>query len=247
MKSKDRISKVLKSSIFSAILGATMGLLISELVKFPIDKIESNPTYMTIFFVGITIFFGVLITVLVLKIMIKIESVEEYRHEVIKSMQHGFIPIEETIISSFATSLVTKSSIVRTLGTARQDVLEVSYEKGARAYLKAFETRTSGRAREDGKFTYLRILPKKPNHKMMIHLNQCKENANRSGNEFDFKVIDESKACISYTIFDDTDLLLILDNEKHSGSSDNVLCLWTRDKKVISPFIKHFDDAWKKI
>lgn len=218
-----------------------MGALLTTFTDMTIKNVPLDPLY-------VVVFFAVLVTTLSFMILFRIETVDEFRYEVISSMNEGFVSIESESISGFSISLVKKASFVRTVGTARQDVLEQKSERTARGYLKSFETKLNSHPKDGTqKFNYLRVLPKKANHKMSEHIKQCIKNAEKTGNVFNYKQANEFEFYISFTLFDNTDMLLILDNEKHSGDRDNVLCLWSRDQQTITAFINHFDAAWKQI
>lgn len=69
---------------------------------------------------------------------------------------------------------------------------------------------------------------------------------NAKSNEFVWNKVEPFAFYLAYQIFDDSDMLLIVDNESHSGASDNALCLWTRNEAIITAFTRHFDSAWRR-
>src|ERR1035438_8629698 len=99
MKDKNRFSKLLTSAIVSAILGAVMGSLLTTFTDFAVKKIPVNPLYLVMFF-------AVLVTILSFLILLRVETVDEYRYEMMKSVIDGFTAIEKESISDFAGGLV---------------------------------------------------------------------------------------------------------------------------------------------
>jgi hypothetical protein len=238
MKNKNRISKLLVNAIISAILGAVIGSLVTIFAQLTVEKLPIDPIY-------IVLFFAALVTVLAIMILFKIETIEEYRYEIMNDLVDGFIKIEKGSISDFATSLVKKSSFVRVVGTARQDVLNSKNRVEATKYLKSLEEKLKKKSQsENDGFTYYRVVPKAIKIPLEEHIKVCMKNAEKTGNTFDFKEVESFDFYISYQIFDDSDLLLIADNKSHTGKSDNALCLWTRNKEIIRTFIYRFDNAW---
>lgn len=241
MKSKNRLSKLVTSAIVSAMLGAVMGSLLTTFTNMTIRKVPVDPLY-------IVIFFAALVTILSLMTLFRIETVDEYRYEVMKNLIDGFVSIEKESISEFATTLVKKASFVRVVGTARQDVIGSKKQRAGRRYLKCLETRLNRTiSDESDKFSYLRVIPKAMKFPLAEHINICFKNSEKTGNDFVYKEVQPYAFYLSYQLFDDTDMLLIVDNESHTGASDNALCLWTRNEAIISAFIKHFDDAWQNL
>ena len=238
MKDKNRISKLIVNAIISVILGAVIGSLGTTFAKLTVENLPINPVY-------IVLFFAALVTVLAFMILSRIETIEEYRYEIMKDLVDGFIKVDKDSISDFATSLVKKSSFVRVVGTARQDVLTSKIQEAGKKYLKSLEEKLNKECQsESDGFTYYRVVPKTLKLPLEKHIEVCMENADKTGNKFDFKEIESFDFYISYQVFDDTDLLLIVDNRSHTGQSDNALCLWTRNKEIIRTFINRFDNAW---
>ena len=238
MKDKNRISKLIVNAIISAVLGAVIGSLVTTFAQLTVENLPINPIY-------IVLFFAALVTVLTVMILFRIETIEEYRHEIMKDLVDGFIKVDKDTISDFATSLVKKSSFVRVVGTARQDILNNKTKEAGKKYLMSLEEKlnTECKNESDG-FTYYRVVPKAIKIPLEKHIVVCMENAEKTGNTFDFKEIESFDFFISYQVFDDTDLLLIVDNRAHTGQRDNALCLWTLNKEIISTFINRFDNAW---
>lgn len=193
-------------------------------------------------------FFAALVTILSFMTLYRVETVDEYRYEVMKNIANGFINIERESISEFATILVERASFVRVVGTARQDVVGSRGQLSGRRYLKCLERKLNRRCRgESDKFSYLRVVPKALKSPLEEHIRVCEVNSKKTGNVFSWKEVRPFAFYLSYQVFDDTDMLLIVDNELHTGDSDNSLCFWTRNPAVIGAFIAHFDNAWHKV
>lgn len=239
MKDKNRLIKILSSALLLALFGAVIGYAFNKVV----DNIIGNiPIDITV----ITFIFGLLAVLLTALILIRVETVEEYRYDVTKILGDGFIRIYNDSISEFAIPLVNRSKFIRVVGIARQDVIENKSMKGAQDYLRALENKMAKPCNNAATaYTYLRVLPKCPTQTMTEHINKCSQLAKQKGNLFEHK-ISENPFYVSFQIFDDTDLLLILDNKGHNNKHDNALCLWTRNKDIINIFIKRFDNGWEE-
>ena len=181
-------------------------------------------------------------------ILLRTETVEEYRYEVTKILGDGFIRIYRDSISEFATTLVNRSKYVRVVGTARQDVVASTSLKGARDYLNALEKKLGADCSDQANaFTYLRVVPRPPSDKMLQHIANCTSAATDKCHRFEAKTNLHFPFYVSFQIFDNTDLLIILDNKGYDRKHDNALCLWSRNKEIIEIFIKRFDDAWEDL
>ena len=237
IKDKNKTSILLVSAIISAIVGS----IITMFLQWSIEKIPIKP-------INIVLLSAVIVIVLSVLILRRIETIEEYRNEIMKDLVDGFIKIDKNTISDFATSLVKKSSFVRVVGTARQDVLTIKTKKAAKEYLLSLEEKLNTECPTDSDgFSYYRVVPKTIKPLLEQHIKVCAGNAAKTCNKFGYKEIDNFNFYISYQIFDDTDLLIIIDNREHDGESDNALCLWSRNKQIINVFINRFDDAWKQV
>lgn len=238
MPMKKELIKLLKDSIVSAIFGTLFGLLISSLVQSLYNKIPFDPIW-------IIIVCSLMVTCLVFLVLLRIDKIKDYNDHVIADIVDGFITIDKDQISSFATSLVKKAKFIRVLGTARQDVVDSSHND-ASSYLSALEKRLTIKPKDESKiFSYYRVIPTVAKGPLTKHISTCRENAKKTGNAFEICEVPSYDFYIAYQIFDNNNLLLIVDNEEHDKKRDNALCLWTRNKKIIEVFIKRFDDAWR--
>lgn len=235
---KKKIVNLIKNSIVSAVFGTLFGILITSVVQSIYDKIPFDPIW-------IVVVCSLMITCLVFLIVFRIDTIKEYNDHIISDVVDSFVTIDKEQISSFATSMVKKASFIRVLGTARQDVVD-SVHNDATTYLSALEKRMSSKPSDESKiFKYFRVVPTTAKSSLSQHIKICNENAQKTGNIFSICEIPSFDFYISYQIFDNNDLLLIVDNKSHDKKQDNALCLWTRNKKIIDVFIKRFDDAWK--
>jgi hypothetical protein len=240
MKSKNRVSKLATSAIVSAVLGAVMGSLLTTFTDIAVKKIPIDPLY-------IVMFFAVLVTTLSFLILFRVETVDEYRYEIMKDLVNGFISIEKESISEFAIDLVKKASFIRVVGTARQDVIVTESQHAGRRYLKSLEALMNKKfTHETEKRSYFRVIPRPSKAPLEDHIRICAENSKKTGNDFKYKEVQPFAFYLSYQLFDHTDMLLIVDNKSHTGASDNALCFWTRNQLIIAAFISHFDVAWKE-
>jgi len=241
MKDKNRLSKIITSAIISAILGALFGSLVTLLTDLAIKQLPIDPIYLVLCV-------SLLVTILVFMILHRIETIEEFRYDAIKYIANGFINIEQSAISDFAVSLVKKSHYIRVVGTARQDVLDSKIQGSARNYLKSLENMLNKKCiSPTDAFTYYRVVPKELKQTFAEHITNCTSKATANSNRFEVKELENNNFFISYQTFDDTDLLIIVDNKAHTGRNDNALCLWTQNKEIVNTFIKRFDDSWNEI
>lgn len=233
------IKKLFSNAIPSAIVGALIGLWIQEVIYAKFHQLSID-------IVWILVISFLIMIIMITMIFIKIESSKEYQNRVLDDISNGFIIIENEAISSFATSLVKDSKIVRVIGTARQEaILNNSSDKVyAMNYLKALEKRLEHNS-EKHPFTYLRVIPQSPYEPLEKHIEKCKVLAQNTGHCFKCLEIDRKnfEFIISYQIFDDKHLLLIVDNKILGQYNDNNLCLWTKNKKIINAFSDRFDNA----
>ena len=236
---KSYIKKFFTNAIPSAIVGALLSLWIQEIVyakfrEMPIDE------------VWILVISFLLMTIMITMIFIKIESAKDYQNRILSDITNGFVIIEKEAISSFAASLVKDSKIIRVIGTARQEAISynTSDKNNAINYLKALENRLAHDS-EKHPFTYLRVIPQNPQVALQNHIAKCKSLTLNTAHHFECIELEPKnfEFIISYQIFDDKHLLLIVDNKVLGQYNDNTLCLWTKNKKIIDVFCERFDNA----
>lgn len=244
MKDKNRTSKFVTNTIISGIVGAFIGIIITTLVDNITFVVTNLPSWV-ILVVAFFVFCSMAM------IFLRIDNYEEYQTEVMKNMSNPLIRINNDVISDFATSLVKKSKYIRVVGVAKQDILDDEDRKAAsKRYLSKLEDMLSKNYESEMGFQYYRVIPKSCNEILKNHIEKCRENCRThkknkfqvltANNDFDFY--------ISYQIFDQSDLLIIVDNPtvKDPNKDDNALCYWTRDPDTIKIFTKRFDSAWDR-
>lgn len=236
--------KIINNTILSGVIGTIIGLVLTTLIENISDKTESIPN---IWILIVCIF----IITLLAYVFNRIESQEEYREQVMKNMSYPIVKIEADAISDFATSLVKKSKYVRVVGTARQDAI-INAEKKASSirYLQKLEDMLKQHYSSELGFQYYRVVPSICNDSLNHHIQECQNICKRNKKNM-FGVKYSSVAFdfgISYQIFDETDMLIIVDNPSKLDpkKDDNALCLWTKDPEIINVFVKRFDSAWER-
>ena len=152
-----------------------------------------------------------------------------------------YIPVSE--ISQLATNLTKNAGIIRVIGTARQDVVESKNVTEALKYLDETEKRFS----DSNHIIYRRITSKKIKIRFAQHLLALLESSKNKSYDFRIKFIDNILPCISYQIFDDEYVIVIVDNQKIEGVADHCLALFSNDLSVVEPFVSHFDRAWDSL
>jgi hypothetical protein len=157
----------------------------------------------------------------------------------------GFVTILSDIDegSRFAADRVKEARVVRVVGTARQDVVGTAGTAAADAYLKATETRfASGQP-----LVYMRITSPRLTARFKQHLIQLFD-FSRSTTAVKFEVaISELDPAVSYMVFDENGVLLVVDNTILGPVRDNQLMLWSAEPDVVRAFKNHFDQAWSTL
>ncbi|GHT51820.1 hypothetical protein AGMMS49982_10310 [Bacteroidia bacterium] len=241
MKDKNRLIKFLGTGLLVTLLGIVLGFLLNKIFEKGLDNISVEVA------VYLALFFCVAAVILTTIILYRTETVEEYRYEVTKILGDGFIRIYQDSISEFATTLVTRSKYVRVVGTARQDMVASTSLRSAKDYLLALESKLKNDCSDMANaFTYLRVVPRTPTAALNQHIANCNSAVVGKCHKFEVKTNLQFPFYVSFQIFDDTDLLVILDNKLPNNKHDNALCLWTRNKEIIEKFIKRFDNAWEE-
>lgn len=144
--------------------------------------------------------------------------------------------------SKYAAERVGSAKLVRIVGTARQDVLaEVS---AASDYLRATERRIASGA----PFSYLRITSSSLSASFRSHIMTLLQAAKgKAGVRVEVALEERMDASVSYMIFDNLELLLIVDNTVFGSVRDNRLMIWSRDVDLVNAFSDHFDHAWNRL
>ncbi|MBP5490673.1 MAG: hypothetical protein J6Y10_08765 [Lachnospiraceae bacterium] len=241
----NRTKRFLGNSLVSAIIGAIIGFLVTSLITDVGKEIESIRS-------GVILLVALSCYGFMALVLFRIDSEDEFRTEVMKTMSNPLIKIDVEAISDFATSLVKKSKYVRVVGMAKQDILcDADRKSASKRYLTKLEDMLSKDSGSEVGFQYYRVLPKQVSAELQKHISTCESNsashkknkfaAINPDNDFDFY--------ISYQIFDQSDMLLIVDNptKMDNNKDDNALCFWTQDKETIEVFTKRFDSAWSRL
>ena len=143
--------------------------------------------------------------------------------------------------STYAAHRLRESSLVRMIGTARQDVLGT--QQAASDYLRAAEESLANRS----PFTYLRITSSELSAPFRQHLTSLFQVSKaNSGARIEIALHERLDTSISYTLFDNEELLLVVDNTVFGSVRDNRLMVMFRDPAVVTAFAEHFDHAWAK-
>jgi len=144
--------------------------------------------------------------------------------------------------SKYAADRVKASNLIRVIGTARQDVLDEVSE--ASDYLRATEERASS----EKAFSYLRITSPVLSTSFRHHLLKLFQVfKTKQGGRIEIALESRMDTSVSYMIFDDEELLLIVDNTVFGSVRDNRVMIWSRDRDVVKAFSNHFDHAWNRI
>lgn len=245
MKNKNRASKIVANTIISAIIGAVIGMIVTKLVSDFWGTISPLPNS-----------FALLVAVFVFAVMAfvfnRIDDHDEFRTEVMQNMSNPLIKINKEVISDFATSLVKRSKYIRVVGVAKQDVLGDEDRRAAsKRYLSKLENMLTKDYGSEMGFQYYRVVPKRCTEPFKEHFEKCRLNCEiHKKNKFQVIIADNDfDFYISYQIFDQTDMLIIVDNPttKDPNKDDNALCYWTQDKETIETFTRRFDSAWARV
>jgi hypothetical protein len=145
--------------------------------------------------------------------------------------------------SRFASECVKKAETIRVVGTARQDV--INGENIANSYLKATEERFNSEL----PLIYRRITSSQITTPFKQHLSKLFEISKRQGtkNKFEVALAPNLDIAVSYMIFDEASVLIVVDNIHIANVIDNKAMLWSSDVEVVKAFMNHFDQAWDKL
>lgn len=144
--------------------------------------------------------------------------------------------------SKYAAHRIRSTNLVRIVGTARQDVLGEVVE--ASDYLRA----TEERVKLNKPFSYLRITSVALSVPFRQHLfNLLQGPKSVPGVRVEIAVEERLDSAISYMIFDNDELLLIVDNTIFGSVRDNRLMMWSREADIVRAFASHFDTAWNRL
>lgn len=167
-------------------------------------------------------------------------TISDIIRPVLKS--HIDIIFEPNVGSIYAARRVSSSSLVRVVGTARQEVLHSVPE--AMTYLRT----TEDRAKLIDKFTYLRITSNTLVREFRDHLcNMVDISSNNIFSTVEIAIENQLDVSISYTIFDLKEVLLVIDNTVFGNTRDNRLMVSIKEEHIVRSFADHFDHAWSRL
>lgn len=235
---KNRGDLIWKEGIITTIMGAVLGVIITYFT----DNLGLSTSKINIKWI-ILLFLLALTLLLLSLIFIRINVIKEEQIKLFTDTFYGFRAVEDDI-SEFAIRKLRKCSITRIVGTARQESIEKNDEKSASEYLTELEKKISG----NKYFVCKRVTSANITSDLFKkHIKRCVELSANKGNVFEAIYVNQFDFNISYQLFDDTGLLLIVDNLLNKDYLDNSLGLWTENKEIIKAFINRFDYGWEKL
>lgn len=235
---KRRKDFIWKEGIITTIIGAILGVIVTYFTdNLGISTSEINIKWIILLFL-------LALTLLLLSlIFIRINTIKDDQIKLLTDTFYGFRRVNYDI-SEFAIEKLRKCSTIRVVGTARQELLKNVSKKYAKEYLDKIEKKLMG----NKYFVYKRVTSATIlSEVFQKHLQKCIEITNDSKNVFEVIYVNQFDFNISYQIFDDTGLLVIVDNLMNSGYLDNAIGLWTENKEIIQAFINRFDYGWEKM
>lgn len=226
-----------KEGIITTIIGAILGVVITYFT----DNLGISKNSINIKWIILVMLLAFTLLLLCL-IFIRIDTIKTEQIKLFTDTFYGFRAVEDDI-SDFAIRKLKNCSITRIVGTARQDSIEKNDLKTAYDYLDCIERKLKGKKH----FVCRRITSNEINSTTFKnHIKNCIEITQQNGNSFDVIYVDKFDFSISYQIFDDIGLLLIVDNLINNDYLENAIGLWTENKTIIQAFINRFDYGWGK-
>ena len=151
----------------------------------------------------------------------------------------GFRKVPPSEISKIAAQMMKDVSIVRTLGTVVQDLLDI--DQSAQQYLRETERRVS---RTSPPLRYYRITSNRLRETFVRHLDHLL--SADAKHEIQLEVISRIETTITYQIFDTAHVLVILENPHVPGRRDYAVAMMSSDQEIVAGFIAHFDATWSQ-
>ena len=150
----------------------------------------------------------------------------------------GFRKVPAAEISKIAARMLPDVGVLRTLGTARQDFLDV--DESAQLYLHE----TERRVRRSPPFQYYRITSERLRGAFLDHLTLLLS-ASDARHDIQVQLIPNFETTVTYQVFDNDHVLIILATpQAPDGRRDYAVALMSSDKEIVDGFIAHFDAAW---
>jgi hypothetical protein len=151
----------------------------------------------------------------------------------------GFRKVPVAEISNVAARMMRDVSTLRTLGTARQDLLDT--DESAKLYLRETENRVAhGRP----PFHYYRITSDQLRDLFIGHMVVMLSTKPDARHDIRIQLIPDIESTVTYQIFDDTHVLILLDTPHSPERKDYAVALTSSDPEIVNGFISHFDHAW---
>lgn len=229
--------KFLNNPAFTILIGTLIGLLIRTLA------INNDLSDLPISVNWIIIILMIIMILLLGIVLNKINDVQESQESVHSDLLNGFKVITPDEGSKFAAQLMEDVTITRIIGTARQDSIDKQKHEVASKYWTSCEKRFS----KNKHVIYKRITSTQLTPAFKNHLSKCFTEAEKNNHNIGVALIDNIDLVLSYQVFDDKGILLIVDNVRVEGLKDNALMFWSTNPITIRTFTKHFDNAWSKL
>ena len=228
--------------IFIAVVSSMAGILFSQ--AFDLLKNEVVPSVVNWAIIGVL----VLIIIALCLIYATVSLVSENQAKPFCEKSHCFVPIKSSEISDFISLKTKSASEIRVVGIERNQIDSGS----AHEYLDVTKLKLTKKSTKP--FKYRRVTARVQGdigNTLFKHIADCsklKESKKIHSNIFEVIMMENIDFTVSYHIFDDTGLLLGVDNKiTENGFFDNdEFCIWTNDKETIKLFIKRFEAAWQK-
>lgn len=231
-------NNIWKEGIITTIIGAILGVIVTYFT----DNLGITQSSINIKWV-ILLFLLALTLLLLCLIFIRIDTIKTEQIKLFTDTFYGFRAVDEDI-SEFAIRKLKRCSMTRIVGTARDESLGKNGTATALEYLKCIEEKLQ----EKKYFVCRRVTSSHVVSKeYREHLKNCLEITSKNKNIFEIIYIEDFDFNISYQIFDDNGLLVIVDNLVNNDYMENSLGLWTENKDIIQSFINRFDYGWDKI
>jgi hypothetical protein len=152
-----------------------------------------------------------------------------------------FRKVPVSSISFIAARMVQEVNTLRILGTAGQDLQDA--DNSVRRYLGETENRVRhGRP----PFHYYRITSNRLRELFIGHLLLMLESGSKAHHDIQVQIIPNIEAAVTYQIFDDTDVLVLLGIPYPPGRRDYRVALMSSNRDIVMAFTEHFDYAWSQ-
>lgn len=232
-ESFNSVKRASRTDLALAFFSAVLGVLVTALLTT-----QNRPAPDWLLFLGLSL---VIATVAVL--VVKIDDIRRSLPTLIEAANGGVRFVSRDEGSMLGAERVLQSSVVRVLGTARQDIVEVN--EHARHYLNATEKRVRQQRRP---LYYRRITADVLRAPLVSHLEKLLTVSEHSQlSRVQVALIPCIESAISYQVFDDSSVLVIVDSPTVPGVRDNSFAFISADPNIVRAFSRHFDHAWSQL